>query len=109
MLAEHLGSVKALSHITGGGLPGKMPASLPPGVAAEFRLGSWAVPPIFDAIRKAGGVSDDEMFRVFNMGLGMVAVCDDAGAESVMAGVEGAVDVGRIVEQRGDDRGDLSG
>ena len=104
MLGSRLGSIKALSHITGGGLPGKMPASLPAGVAAEFRLGSWTVPPIFDAIRKAGNVSEDEMFRVFNMGLGMVAVCDEAGAASVMAGVEGAVDVGRIVEQRGQDR-----
>ena len=103
-LAQRLGSIKALSHITGGGLPGKMPASLPTGVCAEFRLGSWAVPPIFDAIQKAGNVGDDEMFRVFNMGLGMVAVCDEAGADVLTAAVEDAVDVGRIVERHGHER-----
>ena len=52
MLAPYLGKVKALSHITGGGLPGKMPASLPPGLAAEFSIGSWRVPPIFAAIQR---------------------------------------------------------
>jgi len=104
MLAPHLVSIKALSHITGGGLPGKMPASLPVGVAAEFRLGSWEVPPIFGAIQRAGSVSDDEMFRVFNMGLGMVAVCDEAEADALVSSVDDAVDVGRIVEQQGRDR-----
>ncbi len=102
LLAPYLGQVKALSHITGGGLPGKMPAALPDGVAAEFRLGSWPALPIFDAIRQAGKVSDAEMYRVFNMGLGMVAVCDGAGAEALLGGVADAVDVGRIVERSGD-------
>ena len=101
MLAPHLGAIKTLSHITGGGLPGKMPASLPAGVAAEFQLGSWAVPPIFAAIQQAGSVDASEMFRVFNMGLGMVAVCDAAGAAALTGGITDAVDVGRIVERKG--------
>ncbi len=104
LLEPYLDRVKALSHITGGGLPGKMPASLPPGVAAEFRMGSWPALPIFGAIQEAGNVSDDEMYRVFNMGLGMVAVCDDAGAEAVLAGIPDAADVGRIVERTGEAR-----
>ncbi len=104
LLQPYLGQVKALSHITGGGLPGKMPASLGPDVAAEFRLGSWGVPPIFQAIREAGNVSDGEMYRVFNMGLGMVAVCDSVGAHALLAGIHDAVDVGRIVERSGDAR-----
>ena len=104
LLEPHLGRVKALSHITGGGLPGKMPASLPGDVAAEFVMGSWEAPPIFDAIQKAGNVSDDEMYRVFNMGLGMVAVCDDDGADALLAGVADAVEVGRIVERKGEAR-----
>ena len=103
-LEPYLGQVKALSHITGGGLPGKMPASLPAGVAAEFRLGSWPALPIFGAIQEAGNVSDDEMYRVFNMGLGMVAVCDDAGADAILAGIPDAVDVGQIVESTGEAR-----
>ena len=104
MLAPYLGKVKALSHITGGGLPGKMPASLPPGLAAEFSIGSWRVPPIFAAIQEAGNVDADEMLRVFNMGLGMVAVCDDDGACELMEGLDDAVEVGRIVEQQGQER-----
>ncbi len=101
LLAPYLGQIKALSHITGGGLPGKMPASLPDGVAAEFRVGSWPGLPIFDAIQRAGGISDAEMYRVFNMGLGMVAVCEQQGASALLAGVPDAVDVGRIVEHPG--------
>ena len=97
LLQPYLGRVKALSHITGGGLPGKMPAVLPDTAAAEFRPGSWPVPPIFDAIRQAGAISDADMYRVFNMGLGMVAVCDAAGADALMAGVPDAVAVGSII------------
>ena len=104
LLEPYLGQVKALSHVTGGGLPGKMPASLPAGVAAEFRLGSWPALPIFGAIQEAGNVSDDEMYRVFNMGLGMVAVCDDAGADAILSGIPDAVDVGHIVERTGEAR-----
>ena len=101
LLEPHLGNIKALSHITGGGLPGKMPASLPPGVAAEFRLGAWPVPPVFGAIQRAGGISDAEMYQVFNMGLGMVAVCDPDQASAVLASLPDALDVGQIVGSTG--------
>ena len=104
MLEPYLGRVKALSHITGGGLPGKMPASLPGGLAAEFRMGSWMIPPVFGAIQETGGVDADEMYRVFNMGLGMVAVCDDEGADELLGGLDDAVEVGHIVEQEGEAR-----
>ena len=104
MLGPYLGKVKALSHITGGGLPGKMPASLPSGLAAEFQMGSWDIPPIFGAIKEAGNVDIDEMYRVFNMGLGMVAVCDNDGADALLEGLDDAVEIGRIVEQQGQER-----
>ena len=104
LLEPYLGSIKALSHITGGGIPGKMPASLPPGVTAEFHIGAWAVPPVFGAIQRAGRISDEEMYRVFNMGLGMVAVCDSERAPELLAGVPDAVDVGQIVESAGASR-----
>ena len=104
LLEPYLGSVKALSHITGGGLPGKMPASLPPGVTAEFHLGAWPIPPVFDAIQRAGGISDEEMYRVFNMGLGMVAVCGPEGTAELIAGLPDAVDVGQILEGSGPSR-----
>ena len=103
------GAVKALCHVTGGGLPGKMPSILPDAVAAEFQVGSWNIPPIFGAVQRAGGVSDSEMYRVFNMGLGMVAVCDAAAAAALLAGIPDAVAVGRIVARTGNAQTILAG
>ena len=104
LLEPFLGSVKALSHITGGGLPGKLPSVLPDNMAAEIQPDSWRVLPVFDAIQRAGNVSEHEMYRVFNMGLGMVAVCDETGAVELMQGVSDAVDVGRVVARTGNAR-----
>jgi phosphoribosylformylglycinamidine cyclo-ligase len=66
--------IRALAHITGGGFPGNIPRVLPPGLGARVRRGAWEVPPIFRLIQSGGGVSDEEMFRTFNMGVGMVVV-----------------------------------
>jgi phosphoribosylformylglycinamidine cyclo-ligase len=66
--------VKAVAHITGGGLPGNLVRVLPDGVAAVVDRGTWEVPPIFGEIQRAGNVSDEEMGRVFNLGIGMVVV-----------------------------------
>jgi phosphoribosylformylglycinamidine cyclo-ligase len=68
------GKVRALSHITGGGFPGNIPRVLPDGLGALVRRGSWEIPPIFRLIQKGGAVSDEEMYRTFNMGIGMVVV-----------------------------------
>ena len=96
-----LGLVNGLAHITGGGLRGKLPAILPDDLAAKINLGSWPVLPIFKLIQKEGGISDQEMYRVFNMGLGMVAVCPDADVTEVLGCLPGAVVIGKIVP-RGD-------
>ena len=66
--------VKALCHITGGGFPGNLPRVLPRGLGALVRRGSWEVPPLFRLIERGGQVAEDEMFRTFNMGVGMVVV-----------------------------------
>lgn len=66
--------IKALAHLTGGGFIENIPRILPEGVGAVVRLGSWPVLPIFLRIQQQGGISDAEMHRVFNMGIGMVAV-----------------------------------
>ena len=68
------GRVRALAHITGGGFPGNIPRVLPAGLGARIRRGSWEVPPLFRLIQSAGRVGDDEMFRTFNMGIGMAVV-----------------------------------
>jgi phosphoribosylformylglycinamidine cyclo-ligase len=66
--------IKALAHITGGGFIENIPRILPDGLQAVIRQGSWAVPDIFHALQQAGDITDKEMFRVFNMGIGMIAV-----------------------------------
>jgi len=73
-LSPVLGRVHALAHITGGGLPGNLGRSLPPGLAGSVEKGSWSLPAVFRTLQDAGKVSDDEMYRVFNMGIGMVAI-----------------------------------
>ena len=66
--------IRALAHITGGGFPGNIPRVLPRGLGARVRTSSWDVPPIFRLIQSGGRIGDDEMFRTFNMGIGMVVV-----------------------------------
>jgi phosphoribosylformylglycinamidine cyclo-ligase len=66
--------LKAIAHITGGGLPGNVPRVLPADVSVELDWGAWPVPPIFGLLRDLGSVPFEEMLRVFNMGLGMVLV-----------------------------------
>jgi phosphoribosylformylglycinamidine cyclo-ligase len=68
------GRIRALAHLTGGGFPGNIPRVLPDGLGALIRRGSWEVPALFRLIQRAGDVPDDEMFRTFNMGVGMVLV-----------------------------------
>jgi phosphoribosylformylglycinamidine cyclo-ligase len=72
-IAPVLSRVHALAHITGGGIPGNLGRSLPRRCRAVVRRDTWPVPPLFDFLRRAGKVSEDEMYHVFNMGLGMIA------------------------------------
>ena len=78
------GRVHGLAHVTGGGIPGNLPRVLPGGLGAVIERGSWEPPPIFGALRRAGGVEQAEMDRVFNMGVGMVAVVDPVDADAVL-------------------------
>ena len=66
--------IRALVHITGGGFEGNIPRVLPEGLGVRIRRGSWQVPPLFRLIQKGGSVPDDEMFRTFNMGVGIIAI-----------------------------------
>jgi len=81
------GCVKGLAHITGGGITENLPRTLPDGCAAEVRLGTWVVPPIFRVIQQLGGIARDEMLRTFNMGVGLIVVCAPADAEHVISTV----------------------
>ncbi len=66
--------IRALAHVTGGGFPGNIPRVLPKGLGARVRRSAWQVPPLFRLIQKGGGVPDEEMYRTFNMGIGMILV-----------------------------------
>lgn len=82
--------VHAMAHITGGGLTGNLPRVLPEGCHARISRGAWRVPPVFETLQRAGQVADAEMFRVFNMGIGYVAVVPVAEADAAMSALSEA-------------------
>jgi phosphoribosylaminoimidazole synthetase len=78
LLYPHLSKVKALVHITGGGFVENIPRVLPEHLSAMVQLNSWDVPGIWKHIQEKGKISTEEMYRVFNMGIGMIAIVDSA-------------------------------
>ncbi len=95
LLAEHrcyLGEIrelrnraklKGLAHITGGGLPGNVSRILPSGLTARFNWGEWVEPPVFDLLRRKGDIPEGDMRSTFNLGIGLVAVVDEATAREI--------------------------
>ena len=78
------GLIKGLAHITGGGLTDNIPRILPEGTAVRIERGSWPIPPLFELLRKLGNVSDAEMYRTFNMGVGNGdRLCREADVEAI--------------------------
>ena len=94
--------VRAFAHVTGGGIPGNLVRVLPEGLGAVVRRGSWPEPRIFSIIQAAGDVAEEEMERVFNLGLGMLAVVGaedaDLAIETLEAAGKAAYKVGEVVE-----------
>ena len=86
--------VRALAHITGGGLPGNLPRSLPEGVGARLDRAGWPRPAIFPWLQEQGNVADAEMLRTFNEGLGMVAAVPEAQAEQALQALADAGETG---------------
>ena len=76
--------IRGMAHITGGGITENTPRMLPKGAQALIRKGTWDIHPIFTLIQKKAGVDDDEMYRDFNMGIGMVLAVPAKQAEAVM-------------------------
>ncbi|HEU4747558.1 MAG TPA: phosphoribosylformylglycinamidine cyclo-ligase [Gemmatimonadaceae bacterium] len=95
LLAEHrsyLGAVKpvldcvhSMAHITGGGLPGNVDRAIPASVDAVIDRSTWKVPTVFKVLERAGRVEPAEMYRSFNMGVGMVVICAPADVETVLS------------------------
>ncbi len=96
------GMIKGLAHITGGGLTDNIPRILPEGAAVEIKKDSWPVLPVFQLMQKLGNVSDAEMYRTFNMGVGMVIVTSPADAGVVKShfqdGGDQVYEIGRVIE-----------
>ena len=97
-----LSHLKGMAHVTGGGLQGNVPRCLPQGTAARIRLDAWDVPPIFRLIQQRGRVEDAEMYRVFNMGVGMVLVTAPDAVAAVRAAIPEAIVIGEVVPGDGD-------
>ncbi len=96
------GIIKGLVHITGGGLLENIPRILPEGTAAKINQGSWDVLPVFKLLGQLGNVAEAEMYRAFNMGIGMVIVVNAADVEQLSAHLDAMkekhYDIGSIIE-----------
>ncbi len=105
LAAIRAGGVHALAHVTGGGITENLPRVLPAGLGAEVDLAAWERPGVFRWLAQAGGVSEDEMLRAFNCGIGMIAVVEPerAGALAALLAAAGerVVPLGRIVAGAG--------
>jgi phosphoribosylformylglycinamidine cyclo-ligase len=95
------GKIKGLAHITGGGFLENIPRILPENVSVEIKRGTWDELPVFGLMQKLGNVEENEMFRTFNMGVGMVIVCAESDKEAIVSHVENAgekcFEIGRVV------------
>jgi len=92
--------IKGMAHITGGGLIGNVPRILPEGMTAQFHRGKWMIPPIFQLIQQRGNVDQQEMYRVFNMGIGMAAICSPQDVKQLTKALPETKIIGEVVEQR---------
>ncbi len=108
-LRPALARVKGMAHITGGGLLDNVPRVLPKGVAARFDQQAWEAPPLFRLIQRKGGVSTHEMYRVFNMGIGMCVFCSPEDAKGLALSLPGAKPIGEVVAQTGAERVTIGG
>jgi phosphoribosylformylglycinamidine cyclo-ligase len=99
-------SVHSVAHITGGGLSGNIPRTLPPGLEAVIDRRRWARPPVFDWLQSAGAITDEEMYRTFNCGLGMTLCVSHADVERALAILAAAGETATLIgEVAGGDRG----
>ena len=100
------GAIKGMAHITGGGITDNLPRILPSGTAARVDRRAWEVPPVFQWLQRSGEVPVDDMFRTFNMGIGLVLVCTQALAGTVLDDLrsrqEEPVVIGEIVRGQQD-------
>lgn len=88
--------IKGLAHITGGGLVENIPRILPEGCGVEIQIGSWPILPVFNVMQSIGNVDENEMYRAFNMGIGMVFIVDQSNVNIVKDALKELTDVYEI-------------
>lgn len=92
-------AIKALAHLTGGGFIENIPRVLPDHLGAQITLGSWPVPPLFQLIQQRGNITTEEMYRVFNMGIGMIAIVAPENVTAVQASIpEETFLIGQLIQ-----------
>jgi len=105
ILRNETGVLKALAHITGGGLTENLPRVLPQGRGAEIDLDTWNILPVFKWLAEQGGLDEAEMLKTFNCGIGMIAVVPEDRVDVARVSFAGAghdvVEIGRVVEGEG--------
>ena len=95
--------IKGLAHITGGGLLENIPRILPDGLSVDIKRGAWGEPAIFGIMQKLGNVENKEMFRTFNMGIGMAIVCSDADKGRILSHIgESCLEIGKVHSGNGE-------
>jgi phosphoribosylformylglycinamidine cyclo-ligase len=99
-----LSLIRGMAHITGGGLIDNVPRVLPRGMAAQINGRAWLIPPIFQLVQQRGNIDQNEMYRVFNMGIGMVLIISSADIDRFIRALPDAKIIGEVVEQRGEVR-----
>ena len=92
-------TIKALAHLTGGGFIENIPRVLPDHLAAQINLGSWPVPPLFQLTQQRGDIATEEMYRVFNMGIGLIAIVAPEDVATLQASIpEEAFVIGQLID-----------
>lgn len=110
LIGPVLDKIRGLGHITGGSFYKNIPRALADGLGADVDISAWEVPPLFKFIQENGRIDDREMYRVFNMGVGMTIIVEPGLADDVLNSVPGAFRVGEVVERAaGEERTNLIG
>jgi phosphoribosylformylglycinamidine cyclo-ligase len=96
--------IRSIAHLTGGGWEGNLPRALPEGLGAVIDRSAWEVPAVFSALAELGRVPDEEQWDVWNMGIGLVAIVPESGADAALRAVPAAAVIGRVERARPNER-----
>jgi len=103
-LKPALPMIKGIAHITGGGFIGNIPRILPKHFAAHIHKDTWDIPPIYKIVQGKGGIEEAEMYRVFNMGIGMTIVCSAHQVAKIVSVLPQAKVIGEIIKREDEER-----